>query len=59
MPGAARHDFASSETETAATRCEAGRGASVKNQTTSDSTPIVQGTCPSSSDFAKGFDLVE
>lgn len=31
----------------------------VKNQATADSTPLVQGTCPAVSDFAKGFDLVE
>jgi hypothetical protein len=31
----------------------------VKNQGTANSTSIVQGPCPSSSDFSKGFDLVE
>ena len=31
----------------------------VQNQATGDGTPIVQGTCPASTDFAKGFDLVE
>jgi Ricin-type beta-trefoil lectin domain-like len=31
----------------------------VQNQATADATPIVQGTCPTSPDFAKGFDLVE
>lgn len=31
----------------------------VQNQGTGDTTPIVQGTCPSSTDFAKGFNLVE
>jgi hypothetical protein len=31
----------------------------VKNQATADSTPLVQGTCPDVTDFAKGLDLVE
>jgi hypothetical protein len=31
----------------------------VKNQATANTTPIIQGPCPSSSDFSKGFDLVE
>jgi hypothetical protein len=31
----------------------------VQNQASADATPIIQGTCPSSSEFSKGFDLVE
>jgi hypothetical protein len=31
----------------------------VQNQGTGDGTAIIQGTCPSSTDYAKGFDLVE
>jgi hypothetical protein len=31
----------------------------VKDQGTANATPIVQGTYPGSSDFSKGFDLVE
>ena len=31
----------------------------VQNQGTANGTPIVQGTCLSSTDFAKGFHLVE
>jgi hypothetical protein len=31
----------------------------VQNQATADSTPVIQGACPASTDFAKGFNLVE
>jgi hypothetical protein len=31
----------------------------VRNQGTADGTAVVQGSCPASSDFAKGFNLVE